>query len=761
MDTRLPSMLALAMWILTPTLAPAQESAARPEEEREDPTPILTFESSGPGGLAGWAGGPSGTLFLDSAVVHGGRYAGRIARTPESPGQASAFTTSIPVTFPGDTVELRGWLRTEEVTGFAGLWLRVDGRGGVLEFDNMSQRELRGSTEWTRYSIRLGLGSDARRLVFGGILAGHGAIWIDDLEILVDGGPLVEAPVLVREPAPAELDTEFDEGSPIERLDLSDLQVRNLVLLGKVWGFVKYHHPRVVEGELNWDYELFRVMSAVLEAPDRASAARTMAGWLGGLGEPPPCEPCVELPEDLHLTPEVSWIRDQELLGRELSVRLETIYARRPAAEEQYYVTHNPGVGNPSFSGERAYRELSPPDPGFRLLALYRFWNIIEYWFPYRDVIGEDWDAVLAEFVPKLMEAETREEYRLTMIELSARIHDTHSNLWGDLDLRPPRGDAGLPVEVRFVQGRAVVGGFSHEELGPATGLEPGDVILRLDGRPVDSLVEAWRPWYSASNEPTRLRDMGRSLTRGEAGPVRVAGLRGDEPFELTAERVPLDELDLVGERRHDLPGPTFQRLSDEVAYLKLSTVKADSTVEYVRRARGAQVLVVDIRNYPGEFVVFALGRHLVTEPTPFARFTVGDPSNPGAFLWRGPPVSLQPAEPGFQGKVVILVDEVSQSQAEYTTMALRTAPGAIVVGSTTAGADGNISPIPLPGGATGLISGIGVFYPDRTPTQRVGIVPDLEVRPTIAGIRAGRDEVLEAAVSRALGREWRLPPGR
>jgi hypothetical protein len=52
------------------------------------------------------------------------------------------------------------------------------------------------------------------------------------------------------------------------------------------------------------------------------------------------------------------------------------------------------------------------------------------------------------------------------------------------------------------------------------------------------------------------------------------------------------------------------------------------------------------------------------------------------------------------------------------------------------------------------MISGIGVFYPDRTPTQRVGIVPDVEVRPTIAGIRDLRDEVLEAAVIQAFARE-------
>jgi C-terminal processing protease CtpA/Prc len=45
------------------------------------------------------------------------------------------------------------------------------------------------------------------------------------------------------------------------------------------------------------------------------------------------------------------------------------------------------------------------------------------------------------------------------------------------------------------------------------------------------------------------------------------------------------------------------------------------------------------------------------------------------------------------------------------------------------------------------MISGLRVFYPDRRPTQRVGIVPDVVARPTLQGIAAGRDEVLETAM--------------
>jgi C-terminal processing protease CtpA/Prc len=79
--------------------------------------------------------------------------------------------------------------------------------------------------------------------------------------------------------------------------------------------------------------------------------------------------------------------------------------------------------------------------------------------------------------------------------------------------------------------------------------------------------------------------------------------------------------------------------------------------------------------------------------------------------------------------------------------MAFRAAPKVTVIGSTTAGADGNVSPIYLAGDIRTMISGIGVFYPDGKGTQRVGIVPDMVVEPTIEGIKKGKDEVLEKAI--------------
>ena len=127
-------------------------------------------------------------------------------------------------------------------------------------------------------------------------------------------------------------------------------------------------------------------------------------------------------------------------------------------------------------------------------------------------------------------------------------------------------------------------------------------------------------------------------------------------------------------------------------------------------------------------------------------KFTTGNSINPGEFVFT-PPIEIQPGDKTYQGKLVVLVNELTQSQAEYTSMAFRAGRNTTIIGSTTAGADGNVSSIMLPGGLQTMISGIGVYYPDGTPTQRVGIVPDIVVEPTIKGIRNKKDELLEKAI--------------
>ena len=93
------------------------------------------------------------------------------------------------------------------------------------------------------------------------------------------------------------------------------------------------------------------------------------------------------------------------------------------------------------FLNEGAYASPKLPDAGFQLLSLYRFWNIIEYWFPYRDVLGEDWDLVLSQFISRITTAKNAEEYQRELMSLIAKAHDSHANLWSSLKVQPPVGD--------------------------------------------------------------------------------------------------------------------------------------------------------------------------------------------------------------------------------------------------------------------------------------------------------------------------------
>ena len=100
-----------------------------------------------------------------------------------------------------------------------------------------------------------------------------------------------------------------------------------------------------------------------------------------------------------------------------------------------------------------------------------------------------------------------------------------------------------------------------------------------------------------------------------------------------------------------------------------------------------------------------------------------------------------------YTGKKVLLINERNMSSDETWAMAFRL-NGFTLIGTPTAGANGNIKSISLPGyKITAHFSGLGWYYPDDTQMQRTGIMPDIEVYPTMDDIMMGRDEVLEATI--------------
>lgn len=106
--------------------------------------------------------------------------------------QASGFGTLMQTfqadAFQGKRVRLSGYVRSKDVSDWAGLWMRVDSaRGDALSFDNMQQRAIKGTTDWTKYEIVLDVPSQGEQIACGLLLTGRGETWMDDLKIEVVG----------------------------------------------------------------------------------------------------------------------------------------------------------------------------------------------------------------------------------------------------------------------------------------------------------------------------------------------------------------------------------------------------------------------------------------------------------------------------------------------------------------------------------------------------------------------------------------------
>ncbi|MFZ4523166.1 MAG: S41 family peptidase [Bacteroidales bacterium] len=683
---------------------------------------------------------------MDTVVKYEGKTA--VAISPDEKRDSGSFgciAYKIPADFEAEEIEVSAYMKLEDVKdGSIGLMLRIDGAAGTLQFDNMQQKNIRGTSGWSRYTVKLPYPGGAKTIVIGALLSGTGKLWVDNFELLLDGNDISVAKRKIKIIYKAENDTAFDQGSGIDPGMVTVARTGDLKMLGMIWGFLKYYHPAIAKGDYNWDYELFRVMPKILRSANAKERDALLVGWIKSLG---PIEVTGKTEKEegkAIIVPDLEWFSNSDL-ARELTDLLVNV-KNAQRNEENYYVGMAEYVGNPVFKNENAYPDMNYPDVGFRLLSLYRYWNNIQYFFPYKNLIEEDWKGVLQEFIPEFVQAATETDYKLAVLKLIARVHDTHANIWGqDEAITKFKGVNYAPVEMNFIGKQAVVVGYYDQELGEKSGLKVGDVITAINNVPVKKIIQDKLKFTPASNYPKQLGMIAAGLLRTNDTIVDVEFSRNGTSSLKRVDTYPSSKINPYIDRHGS--DTCFKLLSPEIAYIYPGTIKSDYLPEIMGKVQPAKGLIIDLRCYPSDFIVFSLGKYLVADSTAFVKFTIGSITSPGSFTMTPVLYVGEKNTDYYKGKVVILVNETSVSQSEYTTMAFRTAPGATVVGSTTAGADGNVSFFKLPGGILTAISGIGVFYPDGKGTQRVGIVPDIEVKPTIQGILEGRDELIEKAI--------------
>lgn len=511
----------------------------------------------------------------------------------------------------------------------------------------------------------------------------------------------------------------------------------------KVWGFLKYYHPQVAKGKIDWDQRFQSGLKEIKTLHSKAQLNAFYLSWIDELGEVDKCNSCkIELPASSKFNLDMGWLKDSTSFDNKVIEKLLYIQKNRNQ-KENHYIGKTPGAGNPVFKNEKVYTDSIFPSSALRLLTLARYWNMINYFFPYRYQTSQPWNQVLDEMAPRFESAKDTTSYHLAIMELVAKIDDSHAKFSTKYTSRH-FGLNWVPFKFNIIDNKAIVTGFFNDTLCRTNDIRIGDAFVKIDGVPISQLIVQNSKYIGASNPSVKLRDIHNILFHGNTLSVETEFERGGSIAKKTVQRFAFKQLNY--QWGQDTPRDTIKVLDGNIGYVNMGILTTKQVPSLIAKLKSTKAIIFDIRNYP-KGTLYLLANFLNDKRTPFVKATTPNPNHPGTFTISGDFFAGGKNRDNYKGKVILLCNETSQSHAEFTLMALQTAPNVTTIGSQTAGADGNVSLITLPGDFKTYMTGLGIFYPDGRETQRIGIVPDIIVLPTLKGIREGRDEVLEKAL--------------
>ena len=400
---------------------------------------------------------------------------------------------------------------------------------------------------------------------------------------------------------------------------------------------------------------------------------------------------------------------------------------------------------------DEPYREMAFPTSEYRLLALFRFWGVIDTFYPYKDLIADTWATALQRNIPKFEASQNALEYQTAVFQLVTEIHDSHGFIKGANVFDENSGTFVAPVIVRYIEDQAVVANVLDDKIQ----LKPGDVIDTVDGTNERELRKKMGDLFAASTPQALLGAAALRLLRGPKDSVaRLTVHTGKEKPRTVGVSRSLFRYDAKIFDGMQRKTPVFQVLPSGFGYVDLARLQVAGVDDMFKTIMPTKGVIFDMRGYPNGTAWQIAPRltdknnvqaALFSRPIVSAKSLTDPDIGNAQFSFRQP----LPNRNGdvYHGKVVMLIDENAISQSEHTCLFFEAATNVTFIGTPTMGANGDVTNLVLPGGIYVYFTGQAVRHIDGRQLQRLGIQPTIMVAPTIAGIAAGRDEILEAAI--------------
>ena len=538
---------------------------------------------------------------------------------------------------------------------------------------------------------------------------------------------------------------EGDEYGILSLLGREDIE--NLALLGKVWGFVKYTHYIFITGQLDWDAELFRLVPLVLEGGD---VRNLLYDWFVGLGEDGydfymPADQESKHEFVVRSITDLSWI-NYDFLGALAThlLRFDGIRITERTRAPVFF-TYSDTL---DFSNQRTHPFMNFESPEYRLLGLFRLWNAMNYYFPHLDALDVNWNDMLVKFIPKMLEGTDRLSYELTLARLAHHLHDVGVFFQRATFFDDKFGRYVAPVQLISSEGRFVVYGV------PAAGepLQRGDIILSVNGRDIGEIISEMRHFLSYPNDEKALAYLSGLW-------LRPSGFGASDALRSHERVIYIEVLRGIFGMTHRINGQstfnlTFPQLVESHKLLDNNIGFINPSVQedvgyIMENFASTDGLIIDLRQNPHNGFIPTMLTYLLEKPNAVLKGFYPSQVYPGKqyYFYSELYIPQNPYAFMYGSPIVLLMDGQSSGTREWAIMSLRAAQNVTVIGPYSLGALGITTPLPLPGGFWMRFTSTGVFKPDGERLFRNGIIPDIRVDRTIAGIAEGRDEILEAAI--------------
>ncbi|MES2038694.1 MAG: S41 family peptidase [Pseudomonadota bacterium] len=441
---------------------------------------------------------------------------------------------------------------------------------------------------------------------------------------------------------------------------------------------------------------------------------------------------------DAEMAPDTSAAKTSASISKAVSLLQGK---RKPGAAIHYRASSGVAVR----TLELPYREMRYPDLAWRQLAVIKLWAIAETFFPYKHLMDQAWSDQLPIYLRRIADVKNAVEYALTMAEMASNLQDSHVFVRNRISAEY-FGKAWLAMNLLMIDKQVVISKITDSRLQQNPDLHVGDIILKIDGVTVAEKIEQLSKTISASNPETGIRDALANLLVGQEKSVAsllIADSTGNQ-HEIHLPR-------LNDTEAPENTAPVFKMLNKDIAYVDLDRLEGADVNAMFEAIKDSKALIFDMRGYPRNSVWKIAPRLNVKQASVVAQFrrplVSAFEGDQGGGYYSFEQTIRRKTQDLYRGKLVMLINEETQSAAEHTGLIIESLAPLTYIGTHSAGANGDITGAYLPGALYFGFSGHDVRHADGRQLQRIGLQPDIKIAPTLAGIRAGKDEVLERAM--------------